>query len=420
MVNLILRPYTQPLAGFTPIKYFIYRGLRLADFLKGTSGADAKLIRLQAGSSPFLDVVWTIFLAHNPGATDMPASLFGYDPDTQTPADSLDGIFFRTGAPMQLPLATRGIELGSFHAGGGSADFGFEIVIDEGDFTHDLAFARRASNEIDISGMPTATAGDRFARRTKQEEILGYLDPAAFYGLHMHDGGKVEMPGGVTLDGQGIFVEVESKFFTKHSLYLDVRNENGASLDYYRNYDDGGGNQIRTSPVLGPLTARPYATHEWPIVILDNSAPVNTVDTLSELFLELPREDNQSPVLYIDHGIPGMPTTDGPFVRDSALVLTSPQWTKTLRLGFPNTGPASARLGVAWMMRLFYGRLANPSPTVPLPATVLKTETYTDNVFGPIDRTPRWAGTVGHQVGDHSGQPATSTPPASPRWGGGR
>lgn len=393
-VNLILRPYEQPLAGFTPIKYFIYRGLRLTDFLKGTSGPDAELIRPQAGASPFLDVVWTIFLAHNPGATDMPAALFGYEPATQTATDSLDGVFFRTGAPMQLPLATRGIELGSFHAGGGGADFGFEIVIDEGDFTHDLAFARAAANVIDISGMPTTTAGDKLARSTKQEEILGYLDPAAFYGLHMHDDGEVEIPGGVTLDGEGIFVEVVSKFFTKHALYLDVRSENGASLNFYGNYNDGAGNQIRTSPVLGPVTARPYATHGWPIAILDQSAPQNIVGPLSDLFLELPREDNVNPVLYIDHGIAGMPTTDGPFVRDSQLVFTSAQWTKTLQFGFANTGPDGARQGVAWVIRLFYGRLLHPAPTVPIPDIVLKTETYTDNVFGPIDRAPRWAGTA--------------------------
>src|SRR5680860_778530 len=32
-VNLILRPFTQPIPGFTPVKYIIYRGLKESDFI---------------------------------------------------------------------------------------------------------------------------------------------------------------------------------------------------------------------------------------------------------------------------------------------------------------------------------------------------------------------------------------------------
>jgi pyrrolidone-carboxylate peptidase len=395
-VNLILRPLNQPLSGFTAIKYFVYRGLRLTDFLKGTAGADAKLIRPQAGSSPLIDFVWTNFLRFNPGATDMPATVFGYDPDTQTAADSLDELFFQFGAAMQRPFVPEQLELGSFHAGGGSTDFGFEVVIEEGDFTHDLTYARRASNEIDVTGVPAGTAAERFALRIKQEEILNYLDPAVFYGLHMHDGGEVRTPTGSPgpLNGDGIFQEIVSKFATKHSLYLDVRSENGSSLNFYRNYDVGGGNQIQTGVVLGPLNPRPYATHGWPIVILDQSATINNPDAFNDFFLQLPRKDNEHPVLYVDHAIAGMTMTDGSFVRGDDLVLDA-QWTKVLRFGYPNTGTPIARQGVAWIMRLFYGRLKNLTPVVPLPNTVLKALKYTDNVFGPIDRVPKWAGTAG-------------------------
>ena len=391
-VNLILRPVNQPLGGFTPIKYFIYRGLRLTDFLKGTSGAAASQMQ-PAGTTPFLSAVWNFFAIQNPTVTEMPSSLFGFDPATQTPADKLDDIFFRIGAPMQLPMATRGIELGKFHNAGGSADFGFEIVVEEGDFRPDLAYARKASNEIDISSMPNGTAAEKFARRLKQEEILNYLDPAAFYGLHMHEGGKVDdAPPNVTHVGQAIFTELVAKFFTKNNLYLDIRSDNGSSLNFHRNYDDGSGNQVQTGTETAPTTPRPYATHGWPIVILDNSAPAATGGNFNLLFVQFPRKDNEKPVLFVDHGRLRSKATDGRFVRDAQLHPGTGQWTNAIQFDFPNVGPPFPLSGVAWVIRLFYGRLQNPTPTVPLPNTVLKTAKYLDNVFGPVDRSPTWAG----------------------------
>ncbi|MCI0700706.1 MAG: S8 family serine peptidase [Planctomycetia bacterium] len=393
-VNLILRPLTQPLAGFTPIRYFIYRGLRLTDFLKGNTGADAKLIRAQAGASPFLTDVWTTFLALNPGVTDMPATVLGYDPDTQTGSEPIDDLFFRVGGD-QLPLAVRGLNLGRFHHGTGASNFGFQIIIEEGDFSPNLNYARSESAEIDISTMPSGNAAEQFALRLKQEEILNFLDLASFYGLHIHDGGRVEAPGGITWQGQDVFTNVVSRFHTKHHLYLDIRSENSSSLNFQRNYDGGGNTQLLTGSSATVLTPRAYATDGWPIVILDNSTPVATAADFNELHLGLPRNDNENPVLFVEHGQLLTPATNGAFVRNAELHTGAGQWTLTQGFRFPNTGPAGAKLGVAWVLRLYYGRMEVPTPTVPVPNTVLKTQKYTDNVFGPIDRVSRWAGTAG-------------------------
>ena len=391
-VNLILRPLRQPIAGFTPVRYFIYRGLRLTDFLKGAAGADAKLMRLQAGASPFMTQYWTSFLAQNPGVTDIPSTHFGYDPDTQTANDLLDDVFFKVGGKIQLPIAAQGIELGEFHHTA-AEDFGFEVVVEEGDYAATLGYARGAFYEVDLNTFPGGDAAQNFAQRLKKEEILNFIDPAAFYGLHMHTGGEVEAPAGVKHIGQAVYTNVVSTFWTRNKLYLDIRSENGASLNFQRNYDDGNGNQVQTGADVGAVAARPYATEGWPIVILDRSVAVNTPDDYHQLFLQLARNDNLNPVLHVEHGQLLTPSTNGAFLRDAQLNTATP-WTVTARFRFPNTGPAGARIGVAWILRLHYGRMEVAVQNVPIPPTVLRTTKYLDNVFGPIDRSPKWKGTA--------------------------
>ncbi len=394
-VNLVLQPLVQPVAGFTPVRYFIYRGLRLSDFLAGSSGADAKKIRAKAGASPFLTGVWTVFEGLNPGVTEMPSTVLGYDPDQQTGTDKLDALFFQVGG-AQLPVVLKGAELGSFHHNAGNRDFGCEIVLEEGGYEPDLAFARLAEHVIDITGLPTATGAQRFARTIRQEEILNFMDPAAFYGLHLHEGGKVEVAGTANpLTGLDVFDQVVSKFFTRHQLYFDVRSENGSSLNFYGNYDDGNGNQVQVGPDPATLVPRSYATHGWPLLILDMSTPVATGESYNTVGLRLRINDNERGVVYIDHGQLLTPASRGAFVRGTELHSGTAPWTDQMGFRFPNTGPSGARPGVAWVLRLVYGRLANPTPTVPVPASVLKTEHYTDNAFGPIDRAGRWAGTPG-------------------------
>ncbi|HYR28257.1 MAG TPA: hypothetical protein VEU30_07300, partial [Thermoanaerobaculia bacterium] len=382
-VNLFLRPLRQPVARLTPVKYFVYRGLKLTDWLRGSSAADAKFIRDEAGSPPFLASVWQAFKAQNPGVPDMPSTVFGYD-DAQPGTDLLDDIFFRVGATMQLPLAVEGMELGKFDH---TKPFGFEIVIEEGDYAPTLDYARKASYEIDITMLPNG-----FARRIKQEEILNFIDPAAFYGLHMHPGGLVRAPASVTHKGQDVYTNVVSKFLTKNRLYIDIRNENGGSLNFQRNYD-AGGNQLQRGLTAGALTAQPYATSGWPIVSFDNNTFANTPNDYNEIHLRLPRNDNENPVLYLAHG-QLLADSDTPFLRD-AVLNDAGSWTKTVSLRVPNTGANPTKVAAAWILRLFYGRLDVANRTVAIPNTVLQTLKYTDNVFGPIDRAPKWKGTQG-------------------------
>ncbi len=383
-VNLILRPLTQPVAGFPPVRYFIYRGLRLDEFLGGSSTNDEKRVRDEAGASAFIAALWTAFKDLNPSATTISSTFLGYDP-AAADGDTLQNLFFRLDTEKQLPYVTKGTPLGLFHAAGGAFDFGFEIVLEDNAYFPDLGYARRAANVIDIGAMQT----DDLARRLKKDEILAFLDPAAFYGLHLHEGGRVEVPGGPSLDGEEIFNTVVSHFATQHRLYLDVRSEHGRSLNFHRNYDDGSGHQIQTGTSAASVTAQAYATDGWPIVLLDSVAAADPNADHNELHVSLRRDDNVDPVLFVEHGPLLAAAAGGPFLRGDELG-TAP-WTAPVGLRFPNL--STTKVNVAWPLRLYYGRREVLPPATPPPPKpgVVPTATYTDNIFGPIDRTDGWA-----------------------------
>ena len=383
-VNLILRPFVQPAARFKPVRYFIYRGLRLTDFLAGHSATDEKKIRDRTGASDFIEETWATFLDQNQGATEMPSTVLGYDPGNQKGDDTLDSVFFRVGSGMQLPPAKKGLYLGRFYHQN-NYDFGFEIVLEEGAYLPDLSYARLATHEVVRSGGTT----EDLAYKIKHDEILNFIDPAAFYGLHLHDGGELEVVGHVgALSREDIFEKVVNRFHTKHTLYVDIRSENGSSLNFYRNYGDSTGNQVAIGDEIGSLARQAYATHGWPILIVDRSADFNTQEEYNEVYLRLRVDDNEKPVLYVDHGNLLTLATHGKFVRGTHLRIGTDPWTWRLGFSFPNTGPAAAKKGIAWVLRLIYGRLEGST----MPPTVLQTTKYTDNVFGPVDRTSRWAG----------------------------
>src|SRR6185503_12668320 len=129
------------------------------------------------------------------------------------------------------------------------------------------------------------------------------------------------------------------------------------SLNFYGNYGVAG-NQVRVAaglPESAVPVAQPYATHGWPIVIVDQSTGVNNPGSRNGFAVELARNDNQEPVVHVDHGIIRTSTTDGSFLRGSDLH-TGNAFTETMRFLVPGTGPTPARQGVAWVIRLFYGR----------------------------------------------------------------
>lgn len=390
-VNLILRPFTQPIPGFSKVKYIIYRGLRMDEFID--TNDDTKVVAENlAENSEWITQLYSTHHNLNPSGEFLSKAL-GYDPSNQLSSDLIDDYFFSTNSDFQLPFIARGAQLGKFFANGGSSDFGIDIILEDRKFIPNLDYARKAFHEIDITGLPTGTDAEKFTKRVKQDEILNFMDLAAFYGIHHTEEGKVRRRNDSNntepIPLTDLYSDVIDKFATRNAVYVDIRNELGDSLNFFTNYNDGSGNQIQLGTESGILAPMAYHEHGWPILIKDNaSAPFDTDNDFNEIFLQLRVDDNLSPMLFVKHGDLSTTAVKNKFIEGDNLISGANPWTNEIGLTYPNTGTSGAKLNVSWFLKLNYSRKLD-SNTV-YPNTVVQTNYYADNLFGSIDAVQPW------------------------------
>jgi hypothetical protein len=388
-VNLILRPMRQPGLGMTPVKYYIYRGLRKDDFFNAANTE----VRPAAGAKEFIARIWPVFIAQNVMPTPpFPARALGWDPPNQNPTAKIDEYFFATGSNFQYALVKAGEYMADFYHTGGN-EFGFEIVLEEGTAQPTISNVQLADYVIDVSGLLENTDAQKLTKRLAREEILNYLDPAAFYGMHFN--GTVRRKPSGTWTGQNIVTNIVNKFFSKRAVYVDIRNENGNSYNFYQNYRvptphvDAGKN-IKHGTASASLITAVYETMSWPVLILHLQS--NTANPVNPLVIQLRRNDNLKPVLYVEHGTITSATTNNRFADENQLFVQPPpytqEWTNDVTFTSPNTGSTATKDSIAWVFKLHYGRIIDAATV--WPATVVKTEKTTDNLFGPIDLQAPW------------------------------
>jgi hypothetical protein len=407
-VNLILRPFTQAVVGFTPVKYFIYRGLLKSSFIK--SGDDTKVVdELPATNSDWITYLYGEHNDQNPGDPFLSKAV-GYDTANQPVGDLVDEYFFRSDPDNMLPFAERGIWLGDFDEAA-TPGFGFEIILEDGDIEATFAFTRKEQAIVDAGILIDTPPADPSALAFRRNQALSFVDAAAYYGLHMVNDGTVIVDNAGTKEnkqGLTIFTDVMDKFFTKNKVYIDIRNENGYQLNFYGNYDDGNGNQIEFGLTKATTTPQKYLTSDWPIIILDASATVqNSADGFNRLWLEFyvdadtNANNNNTPLLYVEQGLVNNVDLDieindpdiSANLKDNFLhgvVLYDGTSNKTLPMPFqlPNTGAATMAQSAAWHMKLHFTRRIDA--TIVWPPKVVQTTNYLDNLFGPVGGVPPW------------------------------
>jgi hypothetical protein len=314
-VNLILRPFQQPIVGLN-IKYFIYRGLNKSDFFSGSNllpgtGTPSDLVK--KANTDFTD----FYHHHYPGQTvpDFLASYIGFDPAGQADTLLIDELFFKqvpvteaggtvtedAAGAFELPLVQIGSSLGNFAAG----SCGMDVVISYGDyklpqpndeFVFDLAYARAAEKLIDLSAETNA-----FKKKQTKEQIFQFLDIAAYYGFHSNDLGWVKTKQGtadITKKGEQIYTDLLQNFHTKNSLYLYIQSDRTRSYNFYGNYNIGEGpNCLMYGQTEAGMAARPYRdTLNWPLIV--DKAPQSHTETTNKLYLQFVTDNNPNTVLY--------------------------------------------------------------------------------------------------------------------------
>ncbi|MGY0041034.1 hypothetical protein [Pedobacter sp. NJ-S-72] len=279
VVNLILRPYSQPITGFN-IRYFIYRGLKKSDFFSGDN-----VLPASTGTSDFINKVNKSFSAYYDNGNVPPflARYMGFDPANQPVNLSLDQFFFKdseyvdssgqfvekTEIAFELPMIQKGAWLGNFNFINGEC--GIDVVLNYGDyklplpnneFLFDLTYARAKSASINL-----ASVTDSFQKKLKKEQIFQFLDVAAYYGFHAGKG-TIQLEGKKYKD-QEIYDQLVSKFYSKNRLYLYIQSDRGRSYNFYGNYlvSSTDTKNLKTGTSGDALTDATYQTRGWPLLI---------------------------------------------------------------------------------------------------------------------------------------------------------
>jgi hypothetical protein len=179
------------------------------------------------------------------------------------------------------------------HFGFFQGSFGFEVVIDNGDYLQsksdsgfelDIDFLKANECILNITGdNATGITGNRVIsgvnmvnEKIFRENIYKFIDPAAFYGAHISSldiTRKKELSSNITyFDNDSkdscylpvqVYNNIVSKFSTKNKIYLYVQSFRGRSLDFINDFNPTNehGNEVDF-----------LKSYSWPIKIFSSSS----------------------------------------------------------------------------------------------------------------------------------------------------
>lgn len=303
--NIVLKPTLQPDLNFPKIDYIIYKGIKGDSIIDGTKVANennndlTKSIHESAqlwyqnegipmpSTEPAADT--SLGLIYDASASDQDYQL----QDT----DSLNEAFYSNN-PVTLPFVFSGNHIGDFDT---TDDFGIVIIFEKIGFQPTFQFARELESVLEFDPLdPSATNADIFKRKHEKEDVLCFIDAAAFFGsffnlgINVHEGSDFELK-----EGDDLYSEVISKFLNKNKLYLDIRNGYDDSLNYYENYDNTIQWSLDNTDTL--VNVNYYRNYGWPVLVINDESSNSEFDpNNTEKFIKLafPKGDNEDPLIY--------------------------------------------------------------------------------------------------------------------------
>ncbi|MEG1590425.1 hypothetical protein [Chryseobacterium sp.] len=328
-VNLILKPFTQPIKGLA-IKYFIYRGLKAADFFGTNQTINANNSSATGFVKQIRDDFQKLYNMLNLTEPTLTAQYIGY-PGTGSYAQTtdllIDDFFFKisqedagSSTPDQkafeLPMIPRGIHLGTIDAG---QSIGIDIILNEGDYTIendpnpfklDLNFARLNNHILD-----STSGANAFENKLIRESATQFIDIAAFYGLHTHGKGKLHASSGgqdTILQTNDTIYEAIKDFKTANTTYLYIQGSRQRSYNFYGNHNIGTTtNNYKQGTTVANLAVGDFA-EQWPLKEFSN---------IPSLAIQLTTDSNDAAALYVKQGILNIDTANEDyFIRGENLL----------------------------------------------------------------------------------------------------
>ena len=374
LVNIILKP--NEIAISTKVEYYVYRGILKSSLISGTH-----LTPYSSGINNFLTRVYD----QNPSETG--ANLIGFD--NMIPGNVKIEVVFNT--PGLFNLYTYPVKQGEWFGDFGfeyntspstteSYKIGIEIIMEADRLNIDIEYLRRATYEVNTSSTPT------IALSAKREEVTAYIDPAAYFGLFYTLGIGVGIATAPKRN-QPLYDDILSKFYTKNKVYLDIRNEKAYSYNFYNNYFDTNGDNLKlgyrgVNPAVQKYSTDP-TNQTWPIVTIDaNQSNANT----NIVRFNIRIDDNLSPIIYIPNPSIRTDNNESFFLEENDIKNGSSNWSNELKFKFPNAtlSGTTEKANVAHYIRIYYFRKQIDDYTN-IPVTVPHFDKYYNGAFCPIN-----------------------------------
>ncbi|HKX87292.1 MAG TPA: hypothetical protein VJL37_11520 [Flavobacterium sp.] len=414
-VNLILKPYKQPVAGLS-IKYFIYRGLPKNQFLDSSN----KVLATGSGLITHIRTEFNNFYQQDASLSSAQPELLGKYigyPDSAAPTnqaqvgtDLIDEYFYKIsqtfeGETGDITNAKRAFEMPMIPAGTElttaiSGEIGLDIVLNYGDyyiendpnpFKLDLNFARAPHNVINVSGIT-----DAYQKKLMRENIIQFIDPAAFYGLHANGGKVLKLGSATAIETPVDIYTLINSFVTKNNIYIYVQSNRQRSYNFYNKYGVSAtnSNNIKIGTTEANLLETTFETSKWPVKIF-STVPASGSDKQT-IALQFTTDKSSSTSLYGQ--TVNLLSANSENFMDAKDLVREPDsngvvsdFTKTIIL----SSPISSNANIASIVQLIYlgKRIVltrdgedDGDPLTPIP-TVEFTSKYMDDVFYLIEAT---------------------------------
>jgi hypothetical protein len=321
-ISIILKPTQQPPFDFPFISYFIYKGIDPASLL----GSDGRVDTSQTTNDLVSAIKKAWELPDNNNSATKPsknclglhlnptAYLLEYPNDqnqTRFASDKpIENLFYEGDPNFQMTPLKAGNRIGTFAAAG----FGFEIVLERMSYRPNIGLTRKFKNLIEVDILDTAVSyapddAPYFMHWHAKEDCLNFIDPCAFWGGFIS--ASIQVWDGVDSKfkkrtGHEIYENIlqgnVNAFSNRNKIYLDLRNETGQSINYYK--ARGPMIQLALDPEADIDASQVnYYGSGWPLLILDNPAlPTGTSGTSAEIRYAIPKSGPAETVLFVCAG----------------------------------------------------------------------------------------------------------------------
>ncbi len=293
LVNIVLKPEMHS-SNNPAVKYFVYRGI-----LKSSLYESDNSLKTNGNSV----VSWIEKNIKEPDGRILGMELTN-DASFGDEA-SIDNAFYNSDGEFELLTVPAGWCIGTF------ADnyIGFEIWLDTIGFNPTFSMIRNHETIIAVEQLPTnPTDGDISAHKAQKEQILNYMDPAAYFGNMYDDRIFVRNTNSeASRDGieysfekvkkENLYTQIIDNFLNKNVVYIDIRNEFNTSYNYFGNYGEIKLDVIRDK-VQQPTTEVCYEGSNWPIIATTFTPSFD--DGVVKIAFK--KGDNETPLAYVAIG----------------------------------------------------------------------------------------------------------------------